>query len=311
MTELPPSWMTGCYSPQGDRLMLGNLVCTEGVADVAGGSLLVSSGGSGLDVSVAQGGCWVEGDDDDRGVYSCYNDAPVTRTATANASGNPRIDTVVARVYDSTYGEGADEWKLEIIAGTPTGGATLTNLNGAASLVGLNAIPLAYVLVANGEVGPIDAADILDARDEFTSCGQPSMPYVDLRAAAPTSVGSGGTGTVIALATTLHNDANFYTVGTNTITVIKAGLYDVGWTIALNPGSPGAWVSSGVTLNGTTYSDMILKFEQGDDNWSYTVTTTVPGVSLAAGSILRLLAAQNIGSAKDASDGRLFVRKVG
>lgn len=171
MVELSPSYMQElCYTAQQDRLMLGNLVGAQGVANMGGGALLVTTGGSGLGLSVAQGGCWIKGDDDDRGFYSCYNDAPVTVTVSANASGNPRIDQVIARVYDSTYGEGSDEWQLEVLAGTPDSDANITNqyttgfLDGAASLPD-NAITLAYILVPNGFAGPfVNATHILDAR---------------------------------------------------------------------------------------------------------------------------------------------------
>lgn len=168
MAELLPSWMQeNCYPAQYDRLMLGNVVATEGVADIAGGSLLVTTAGADLDVSVAQGGGWVEGDDDDRGMYSIYNDGPVTVSMDAADPTNPRIDQVIARVYDTTYGEGADEWVLEPLSGTATGGATLANLNGAAALPD-NAIRLAYILVPATFTGPfVNATHILDARLPF------------------------------------------------------------------------------------------------------------------------------------------------
>lgn len=171
MVELLPNWIDGqCYNAQLDRLMLGNVVCDEGVADIGGGSLLVTTGGSGLNVSVAQGGAWVEGVDDDRGFYSVYNDAPVTVTVAAANPTNPRIDQVIARVYDSTYGEGADEWVLEVLAGTATAGATLVNLNGAATLPD-NSITLAYVLVPATFVGPfVNATHILDSRRPYGDC---------------------------------------------------------------------------------------------------------------------------------------------
>jgi hypothetical protein len=173
-----------CYSAQVDRLMLASLVCAEGVADVGGGSLLVTSGGSGLNVSVAQGGVWIEGDDDDRGFAHGYNDDPVTLTAGPNASGSPRIDTVVARLYDSSYGEGADEWQLEIIAGTPDADAQIADpaaagyLDGIADLTGLNAVPLGYIWIPNGFAGPfVNATHLLDGRRPFGSCAGKMADY--------------------------------------------------------------------------------------------------------------------------------------
>lgn len=165
MAELLPNWLQeNCYPAQYDRLLMSNLVADEGVADPNSGSLLVTTGGANLDLSVAQGGGFVEGDDDDRGMYSIYNDAPVTLTATAADPTNPRIDQVIARVYDSSYGEGADEWVLEMLDGTATAAASLTNLNGATALPD-NSIRLAYVLVPATFTGPfVNATHILDAR---------------------------------------------------------------------------------------------------------------------------------------------------
>lgn len=185
MVELLPNWLqANCYSAQVDRLMLAGLVCSEGVADVGAGSLLVTSGGSGLNVSVAQGGVWIEGDDDDRGFAHGYNDAPVTRTAGPNASGSPRIDTVVARLYDSAYGEGADEWQLEILPGTPDADAQISDpaaagyLDGIADLTGLNAVPLSYLWIPTGFAGPfVNATHILDGRRPYGSCAGKMAAY--------------------------------------------------------------------------------------------------------------------------------------
>lgn len=269
MAELLPNWMQeNCYSAQIDRLMLANVVCGDGVADVVGGSLLVTTGGSGLNVSVAQGGAWVEGDDDDRGMYSVYNDAAVTVTVGAADPTNPRIDQIIARVYDSTYGEGADEWVLEVLAGTATAGATLTNLNGAASISGLNAITLAYVLVPATFVGPfVDATHIKDARTEFVSCGAPMPPYVDLVSTAVTSIPHNAA-TKVNLATTAHNDDEFFTVAASVVTVLKAGVYDIEGI--------GGFATSGVTAD--------LELAVGLNG-----LTALPGCHLAVSNVVLLI----------------------
>lgn len=62
---------------------------------------------------------------------------------------NPRIDRVVLTVRDTSIdGTGASDSALRVIAGTPTSGATLANLNGAAA-VPANSMLLANVLVPN------------------------------------------------------------------------------------------------------------------------------------------------------------------
>lgn len=123
-----------------------------------------AAGGAGMFVDVAAGGAWVRGDDTARqGLYHTENDATVTLAVPANASGNPRLDQVIARVYDSTIIGGAlDLAQFEYITGTPTIGATKDNRLGAASLPN-TAVRLADVLVASGAVSVLDA-DIRDRR---------------------------------------------------------------------------------------------------------------------------------------------------
>lgn len=311
MAELLPNYLQeACYTAQLDRLLIAGLVCGDGVADVVGGSLAVTSGGSGLDLSIAQGGFFVEGDDDDRGVYHGYNDAAVTLTATAADPTNPRIDQVIARVYDTTYGEGADEWALEVLAGTPTAGATLTNLNGAATLPD-NSVRLAYVLVPAAFVGPfVDATHGKDARTEFVSCGAPYMPYVALDAAAPTSVSNGGAVNKLNLATTVHLDDEFFSVAASVVTVLKAGLYDItGSAFFASSGTTYSYWGMGVYKNGLASSVVsFYKDETAIDEIGVTVTRIM--VPLAAGDTLQLGALQTSGAARNV-DGDMVIRKVG
>lgn len=238
MVELLPNWMQeNCYPAQYDRLMLGNLVCGEGVADYHNGALLVTTGGAGLNLSVAQGGGWVEGDDDDRGFYSIYNDAAATVTATAADPTNPRIDTVVARVYDSTYGEGADEWVIEILAGTPTGGATLTNLNGAASVSGINALVLAYVLVPATFVGPfVNATHIRDARVGYEPCASMATGTL-VKVYRTAAINIPAALAAFVYDTVAFGNSALYSTSTGAYTAPQTGFYRVsGNTTATNAG---------------------------------------------------------------------------
>jgi hypothetical protein len=84
-------------------------------------------------------------------------------TFTAADATNPRVDRVVLTVRDSSIdGSGAYNSALRVIAGTPTSGATLSNLNGAAA-VPANSILLANVLVPNSAT-TIITANISDQR---------------------------------------------------------------------------------------------------------------------------------------------------
>src|SRR6266508_388403 len=71
-----------------------------------------------------------------------------TVTFLASDATNPRIDRVVAQVRDTDVDAGFStrDVALRVIAGTPTAGATLVNLNGAA------AVPVSSLLIANVKV---------------------------------------------------------------------------------------------------------------------------------------------------------------
>lgn len=189
MAETQPMMLQElCYTAADFRLQLDSLVCDEGVADVSGGSLLVTTGGAGLDLSVAEGAAFIDSDAADQGMYSVFNDGPVTVTATTADGTNPRIDQVIATVYDSQLSGSDDFWELSVLAGTPTGGASLSNLNGAAALPD-RSIRLAYVLVPASFAGPfVNATHILDARATYGRCDRPESDQKTLISAAnPTS----------------------------------------------------------------------------------------------------------------------------
>lgn len=112
---------------------------------------------TGLSMSVAAGRAFVKGDDrTTQGSYFVYSDVAKVRTATAANATNPRVDRVVLRVYDADVSGAATQWDVEILAGTPTAGATLTNLNGAAAVP--NGCLLLYnLLVPAAFAGPFVA----------------------------------------------------------------------------------------------------------------------------------------------------------
>lgn len=165
MAELnPPSWLRdGCHTAEGDRQIISAIVCQEGVSDTLDGSLLVTDGAAGLQVSVAAGHAFVQGDSvSDQGMYVVYNDAAEVLThSTANPT-NPRIDLVIARVYDSQYTGSQDEWALEIVAGTPAASPSAPALPD-------SAIELARVTVLAGAT-TLSSSDIEDTRTPFEFC---------------------------------------------------------------------------------------------------------------------------------------------
>jgi len=103
--------------------------------------------------------------------YNGYSDAVNSVTITANSSGNPRIDTVVAYVDKSASPDAtaSNVLKFVAVAGTPAGsptapsGATIQSAVGA----GNPYLVLANVAVANG-ASAITNANITDTRVDVT-----------------------------------------------------------------------------------------------------------------------------------------------
>jgi hypothetical protein len=154
----------------------------EGAAD-----LLVSAGAAANAVDVAAGVGWVRGDGlSDLGLYRCRSDATKNSAAfeagglAAPDSTNPRIDQIIARVFDNDVdSEGSHKWRLAVLKGTATGGATLDNRTGAAALPN-SAMLLADVLVVAGAPAVIKAANVRDRRSFCYPIVPPLLTDVDM-----------------------------------------------------------------------------------------------------------------------------------
>jgi hypothetical protein len=100
--------------------------------------------------------------------YGIYNDAVVNSDnfeaggIPANASANPRLDAVVARVWDHTQdGSGQRKWRLVYIAGSPSAGAAL---GGTLPSLPTGSLILAEVLTPGSNPTSIPATNIRDRR---------------------------------------------------------------------------------------------------------------------------------------------------
>jgi hypothetical protein len=108
------------------------------VGSIAGG--LVGEGdlaitiGTGLQIKIAAGECFVPGSSSaTQSGYYILNSASLAKSIAAANETNPRIDRVVARVFDAAYTGAENKFEIEVLTGTPTSGANLTNLSGAAA----------------------------------------------------------------------------------------------------------------------------------------------------------------------------------
>jgi hypothetical protein len=330
MAEMSPSFMQAvCRTPQLDRLVISNLVCGEGVADKAGGDLLITTSGAGDgSVSVAEGGAFINGESiADQGMYSVFNDAPRLLGPFAdNATGNPRIDTVVATVYDGQYGQPSNSWVMEVYPGVATVGANLTY--GSASyhlgaetdplVLPTNYIVLGYVLVPTGftSTSTVLAGNIEDGRSNHFRCG--SAPYVTLSASATQTGIASATATKIDLSTITHLDQSYFTIAASVITVLKDGLYDlsayVGATGTLNSAS-----AQTVAITRGGLSELIVSALVSGSNAQIRNAPSAQSFPLSAGNTLQLMVsvsttAGTVSTVHSPASGlvsRLTVRKVG
>jgi hypothetical protein len=143
---------------------------------LSGTDCQLSAPGAGLSVNVSPGELIIPGTEggSQGGYYARVSSTTNLPIATANAS-NPRIDAVVATVSDSNYteptGGSGNQWALQVVTGTPTTGATLPNLLGAAG-VPASSLLLGYVLVPNAATSVV-IADIANAATVATTALYP------------------------------------------------------------------------------------------------------------------------------------------
>lgn len=311
MTEQQP-WMVAelCYSKVEFRQDTAAMVCAEGVTDVA--ALKVTPGGSGLNVSVAAGQGFIFGDDlpPDQGVYRVRNDGPVTLTAGTADGTNPRIDTVVATVRDSDYGGADNDWILQIVAGTPTVGATLANLSGAAAVPN-DSIVLAYLLVPASFAGPfVDATHILDGRQLFTSCGQPQVRSTTYTRSTNQSIANNTATTLqVSTPTGTSEASGFLTSSSGVVTVKRAGVYHLEGSVVWAGNTDSNRRAIQFSVNGSVVSRGSIGPNLNAAGQA-TVQQAAADIVLAANDTVAVTVTQNSGGALNAT-GSLVLTRIG
>ena len=196
----------GCVTAQGDRQVLASIVCTEGVVPNHGDALeVIADTPASMDVIVGSGNAFIEGTQVAwQGMYGVSNDADKTLTIGTADPTDDRIDLVVARVYDPTYGDPDQPWALEVVAGTPSPApappalpdnslllATITVGAGVTTITSgdITDERTDYVLCAVGDGGTLIDTIVYGATDTFDKADYPTASFVDVEV-----VGSGGAG---------------------------------------------------------------------------------------------------------------------
>lgn len=257
MALITPEYLqTKTYAAKKDRRVSQALVMQEGVLNAGDYKVSQRAAGANMSVDVAVGDAWVDGDATaDQGFYHIANDAVVNVAIAANASGNPRIDQVILRAYDSAdAGQGSDIPAIEVVQGTPTAAATLANRSGVAA-VPATALKLADVLVINAEttISNSDIGNLRDPRAGTTgypavgaalsitgappqyAMGRPAgyVPAAEVERTANQSIGN--TSDVAVTWPVEHTDNDgMHTAAASAFTVQTPGMYQVSFSVLWN-----------------------------------------------------------------------------
>jgi hypothetical protein len=128
---------------------------------VGSGDFVTTYGGSGLGVTTSSGEAIVAGSSSTtQGGYYVRGSSATANTPSAASGSNPRIDLIYLQVNDAAYSGATNNGTCSIATGTPTGGASLSNLSGAPSLP-TSSLALAYVLIP-ASASTISNSDILN-----------------------------------------------------------------------------------------------------------------------------------------------------
>lgn len=153
----------GTFPALNDRQSFAALLGSEGVVDATtgAGDLRVTerAAGANMSVDVSSGRGWVLGDSAAfQGYYVVANDATVNLAVAASDATNPRKDIVIANARDGFYGGTDNDWKLQVVTGSPAASPTEPALPD-------TALKLAVVDVAAGATS-ITNANITDTRTQ-------------------------------------------------------------------------------------------------------------------------------------------------
>jgi hypothetical protein len=192
----PPAYLqAGTYSARLDRLAQASLLApAHGVGALAiRGGVRPTPSNTGLQVTqrstpamfvtIGAGMAYVPPQSATGGAYIVENDASHDVAIAASHASLARRDLVVARVYDSEVSGVLNEWRLEVVTGTPSGSPTLPATPS-------GALALAQVQVAAASSTVLNAA-ITDLRVYTTALGgtipalssaMPANPYEGMAA---------------------------------------------------------------------------------------------------------------------------------
>ncbi|HEY1668503.1 MAG TPA: hypothetical protein VGG54_22660 [Trebonia sp.] len=185
----PPAYeQAGTYSADQDRmaymammtpdLSSGPFVPLGGVRP--GGSMMVTAQSSpNMSVSVASGTAFVPASIEGNAGWTCHNNGARSVTIAPASAANPRIDLIIAHVYDATDDTGSlSEWQLEAVEGTPASSPAVPPLPTNAILLAEVLVPQAASSITSGDIAEKTSATVaLGGVLPATSQTLPGNPY--------------------------------------------------------------------------------------------------------------------------------------
>lgn len=132
------------------------------------GDLLVSAPG-GMNIRVASGGAWIEGDTD-TDAQPCYrvrNVGNVDIAIEAADPANPRKDIVIAEVLDAAFSGASYSWRLRVVKGVAAGAPVEPALPDSAIKLAVVTVPAAAAAIVGGNIADsrvraqVGAGDVL------------------------------------------------------------------------------------------------------------------------------------------------------
>lgn len=284
---------------------------SAGVTNSADFAVTQKAGGANMSVDVAAGEAIVDFTTPEGGKRLTVMDvlsnsgtpgAPNTpdwlTTFTAANGTNPRVDRVVLTVRDTDLdASGARDAVLQVVAGTATAGATLTNLTGAAS-VPANSLLLANVLIPAGatSITTANIDSVLGATRKKAWGGSLGQPAVRATMAVNQSLTSGTEVALVFGGTDRFDDENMHDTATNNtrLTCRTTGRYEIIGNVEFDANATGSRQAR-IRINGGT---SIAGDARPAAGATHTTKVTVATLyDLAAGDFIELLALQDSGGA--------------
>jgi hypothetical protein len=146
----------------GSLLQRGSTIGSVVGGVVAVGDMQITAPGSGMSCNIAPGEAWIPGSSSatQSGYYARVSST--TNLAIAASSPSlPRVDTICAVITDSAYSGATNTFTPVVVTGTPTAGATLSDLSGVGSqpasslILGYVLVPAAATSIVSGDIANV------------------------------------------------------------------------------------------------------------------------------------------------------------